>query len=91
MTIKPVFKWFREGFKKWYQPDARTKELLESLATADKETVSCEEVVIVLDHFVEAICQGENVLLFMPLIKQHLEVCPACREQYEKLLQRLQP
>jgi hypothetical protein len=46
---------------------------------------------IVLDHFAESIQRGENVLLLMPLIRQHLDVCPACREQYESLLQALQP
>jgi len=89
--MKSVFDWFRRHFKKWYQPDPDTKHLLESLASADSEQVSCDEVFRVLDQFAEAVQRGENVLLFMPLIKQHLDVCPACREEYETLLQMLQP
>jgi hypothetical protein len=91
MARKPVFEWFKRQFKKWYQPDLRTKALLESLARVDKQTVSCDEVLVVLDQFTEAISRGENVLLLMPLIRQHLDVCPACREKYETLLQKLQP
>ena len=67
------------------------KMKLESLARGDQQEVSCEEVLMVLDRFAEAVRQGENVLLFMPLIKGHLDVCPACREKYETLLMMLQP
>jgi len=64
---------------------------LESLAVSDKQEISCDEVFTVLDQFAEAIHRGENVLIFMPLVRQHLDVCPACREQYEMLLSMLQP
>lgn len=89
--MKSVFDWFRRRFQKWYQPDAGTKKLLGSLARGDPEQVSCDEVFTVLDQFAEAVQRGENVLLFMPLIKQHLDACPSCREEYETLLRMLQP
>ena len=89
--MKSVFTWFRRRFKKWYQPDPMMKTKLESLAREDLQEVSCDEVLMVLDRFAEAVDQGENVLLFMPLIKQHLDMCPACREKYETLLMMLQP
>lgn len=89
--MKSVFDWFRRRFRKWYQPDPDTKKLLESLAIGDSQQISCDEVFIVLDQFAEAVQRGENVLLLMPLVKQHLDVCPACREEYETLLKMLQP
>jgi hypothetical protein len=64
---------------------------LKSLATADANEISCEDVFTVLDQFAEAIARGENALLFMPLVRQHLEICPDCREEYETLLRMLQP
>ena len=67
------------------------QEHLESLAVSDKQGISCDEVFAVLDEFAEAVQRGENVLLFMPLVRQHLDVCPACRDQYEMLLRMLQP
>lgn len=91
MSVKHVFRWFRESFNKWYEPDEGTGVLLKSLAAADQGTISCEDIVMVLHRFEDAIGRGENVLLFMPLIKQHLDVCPACKDEYERLLRKLQP
>ncbi len=97
--MKSVFVWFRRRFpgllaragKKWYQPDAMTMKLLRSLAMTEEHEISCDEVLAVLDQFVEAVKRGENVLLLMPLVRQHLEMCPDCREEYEMLLRMLQP
>lgn len=89
--MKSVFDWFRRRFKKWYRPDTVMKERLESLATSGKQEISCDEVFFVLDQFAEAVQRGENVLLFMPLVRQHLDTCAACREEYETLLRMLQP
>ncbi len=89
--MKSVFDRFKQRFKKWYQPDPGTKELLKSLANPDQPQISCDEVFAVLDQFAEAVHRGENVLLLMPLVRQHLDVCPACREEYETLLRMLQP
>jgi hypothetical protein len=89
--MKSVFDWFKRRFKQWYLPDPATKGMLESLATTSKQEISCDEVFAVLDQFTEAVQRGENVLLFMPLVRQHLDVCPACRDEYEALLSLLQP
>ena len=67
------------------------KARLESLAVSDKKEISCEEVFAVLDQFAEAVHRGENPLLMMPLVRQHLDVCPDCRDEYETLLGMLQP
>ena len=82
---------FRRRFKKWYQPDADMQKILRALAITEEQEISCEDVFAVLDQFVEAVQRGENVLLFMPLVRQHLDICPACREEYETLLKTLQP
>ncbi len=89
--MKSVLGWFKKRFKKWYQPDTTMLERLETLAKSNKQEISCDEVFVVLDQFAEAVHRGENVLLFMPLIRQHLDICPTCREEYETLLRMLQP
>ena len=89
--MKSIFDWFRRRFKKWYQPDPMTLELLRSLARTEEHEISCEDVFAVLDQFVEAVRRGENPLLLMPLVRQHLEMCPDCREEYEALLRMVQP
>lgn len=89
--MRSFFDWFRKRFKKWYQPDAEMVEMLRSLAMTEEQEISCDDVFAVLDEFAEAMQRGENVLLLMPLVRQHLEMCPDCREEYEALLRMLQP
>jgi len=89
--MNSIFRWFGRRFKKWYQPDEGMAIKLKALATVKPNKPSCEEVFAVLDQFAEAVDRGENVLIFMPLVRQHLDVCPGCREEYETLLKVLQP
>jgi hypothetical protein len=84
--MKGIFSLFGRRFRKWYQPDGVVKERLESLARSSPEQISCEDVSWVLDQFANAVHQGENVLLLMSILRQHLDVCPVCRDQYEHIL-----
>jgi hypothetical protein len=89
--IKSIINWLRRRFKKWRRPDAMTVKMLQALAITEEREISCDEVFAVLDQFAEAVLRGENILPFMPLVRQHLEMCPDCREEYETLLRMLQP
>ena len=89
--MKSIFNWFKRRFKKWYQPDAEMVKMLHGLAMTEENEISCDDVFAVLDEFAEAVRRGENVLLLMPLVRQHLDMCPDCREEYEALLNMLQP
>lgn len=91
MMMKSIINWFRGRFKRWYEPDPMMKKLLQSLAMTEKHEISCDDVFAVLDEFVEAVKRGENVLLLMPLVRKHLDMCPDCREEYETLLRMVQP
>lgn len=89
--MKSIFAWFKRRFRKWYQPDAMTMMTLQALAKTEEHEISCDDVFAVLDELVEAVKRGENPLIFMPLVRQHLDMCPDCREEYETLLRMLQP
>jgi len=89
--MKSIFDWFKKRFKKWYQPDSEMVNMLQALAMTEEQEISCDDVFAVLDEFAEAVRRGENVLLLMPLVRQHLDMCPDCREEYEALLRMLQP
>jgi hypothetical protein len=89
--MKSIFKWFGRRFTKWYKPNEVMTIRLKSLATVEPKNIPCEEVFAVLDEFAEAVQRGENVLIFMPLVRQHLDMCPACSDEYETLLKMLQP
>ena len=50
---------------------------------------ACEEVHRLLDQFAEAVMRGEDASRLMPLVQQHLEMCPDCREEFEALIRIL--
>lgn len=89
--MKSIFDWFKRRFTRWYQPDPMMRILIRSLANTEEHEISCDDVFAVLDQFTEAVLRGENPLIFMPLVRQHLDMCPDCREEYETLLRMLQP
>lgn len=71
--------------------DPALLKMVQMIAGTGENEIACDQVYAVLDQFVEAAQRGENVLTFMPLVRQHLEMCPDCREEYETLLRMLQP
>jgi len=59
--------------------------LVQMLQRTEEIELSCDEVFAMLDEYAEMASKGEDVGHLMPLIKQHLEMCPDCREEYEAL------
>lgn len=58
-------------------------------ATRDQE-LDCGHCHDELDLFIELEISGKPASEAMPLVKDHLDRCPACREEYEVLLEALQ-
>ena len=71
-----------EGFEHWLRNVIRTE---------DRE-ISCSECFDLVSHFVEVELSGKSASAEMPHVRQHLDQCTACREEYEALrdLQRLE-
>jgi hypothetical protein len=59
---------------------------LRVLETLDKEEVTCDELYGKLDEYVEREAHVHDAARIMPLIREHLDVCPECCEEYEALL-----
>ena len=76
MTVK------RNRFERWLRTIFHTQD----------EEISCSECFDLLSHFVEVELSGEDAASQMPALKQHLDQCSACREEYETLrdLQQLE-
>ena len=72
----------RNRFRRWLQNIHKTEE----------KEISCSECFDSVSRFVELESSGEDPGLEMPQVKQHLDQCPACREEYETLrdLRRLE-
>ena len=54
------------------------------LGPAEPE-VGCDECFDQLDRFVELEVAGPDVDAALPGLREHLEGCPACREEHESL------
>ena len=59
---------------------------LRVLENVDKEEITCDELYGKLDEYVEREAGVHDAALIMPLIREHLDVCSACCEEYEALL-----
>lgn len=69
---------------------AQITNLLDKLARTKTHEISCNDVGAALTEFAEIHQRGEDVNHLMPLVHQHLEMCPDCREEYEALTAALE-
>jgi len=69
--------------------DILKKMLRAVIMTKDRE-VGCGECYEKLDRFIEMKLEGRSPEQAMPLVKEHLDRCQDCREEYEALLDALQ-
>ena len=70
----------------------RFERWVQNIYHTQAEEISCSECFDLVSHFVELESSGEDALAKMPQVKQHLDQCQACRDEYETLrdLQRLE-
>jgi hypothetical protein len=59
---------------------------LRLLEEEEKEEITCDELYDKLDEYVEREVGVHDAARIMPLIREHLDVCPGCCEEYEALL-----
>jgi hypothetical protein len=64
--------------------------MMHRLVTTDEEDLSCDEVFALVDEYAEASQRGEDVASLKPLIRQHLDLCHECDEEYQALLRILE-
>jgi hypothetical protein len=66
--------------------DVMVAQLIRSLANSDEDELSCNEVYDLLDQYAESHLRGEDAEKLMPLLKEHLDVCHECCDEYDALL-----
>ncbi len=71
-------------------PIERLKAMVRGVARTQEIEYTCDDAYRLLDEFTEAIAQGKDISKLMPLVQQHLEMCPDCREEFEALLRIVQ-
>jgi hypothetical protein len=67
--------------------DHTTHALIARMLGPDGHEVSCEECFELLDRYVELELRGAEADARLPGMREHLEGCPACREDHDSLLE----
>ena len=70
--------------------DAAVENLVRRLQITHEGELSCDEVFALVDEYAEADLRGEDVASLKPLIRQHLDMCRECEEEYQALLSVLE-
>lgn len=66
------------------------QQVLQAVIQTEPEEIGCKECFAELDRFVELMRAGKPAEEIMPLVKEHLERCGDCREEYRALRVALQ-
>ena len=71
---------------------SRFETWLRNIFETHAEEISCTECFELVSRFVELEISGQDAAAEMPHLKQHLNQCRACRDEYETLrdLRRLE-
>jgi len=87
MNIRNLIKRIRSSLH--LQKELPTEAVLGFLRILEgvrEEEISCSEIYARLDEYVEREVSKKDAAQLMPLIREHLDICPECCEEYEALL-----
>jgi len=87
MNLRNLIQKIRNGISPQEQlSNQEVLGFLRVLETVDKEEITCDELYSKLDQYVELEVDKKDAAHVMPLMREHLDVCPECCEEYETLL-----
>jgi len=87
MNLKELIQRLRKSINPQEQlpNEAVVLGFLRVLEATDDEELSCDEIYEKLDEYVEREVDKKDAAHIMPLIREHLDLCPDCCEEYETL------
>ena len=65
------------------------KELLRMLSLTKSRELTCDECLMRMAEFAECNLQAKSITESLSMMKDHLELCRECQEEYEALLAAL--
>ncbi len=87
MNIKSLLQRIQHSFKPQEElQDEAVLKFLHILENARAEEMSCGDLYAHLDEFVEREINSKDAEKIAPLIREHLDMCSECCEEYEALL-----
>jgi hypothetical protein len=91
MIIKNIIQQIKNNFEPNREiQDEVVLKFLQVLENVRNEEMSCEEMYAQLDEFVEHELNSHNAAKIMPLIQEHIDMCPECCDEYQALLDVLE-
>ena len=91
MIIKNIIKQIKGNFGPNQEiRDEVVLKFLQVLENVRNEEMSCEEMYAQLDEFVEHEVNSHAAAKIMPLIQEHIDMCPECCDEYQALLDVLE-
>jgi hypothetical protein len=87
MKIRAIIQKIKSSFNhKEELPNEAVLGFLRVLESVREEDVPCDEIYARIDEYVEREVDGKDAAQLMPLIREHLDICSECCEEYEALL-----
>jgi hypothetical protein len=91
MNIRAIIQKIRSSFNHREElPNETVLGFLRVLESVREEDVPCDEVYAKIDEYVEREVDQKDAAQLMPLVREHLDICSECCEEYEALLDVLE-
>ena len=91
MNIRAIIQKIKKSFHHDEElPNEAVLGFLQVLENVQEEGCSCDEVFTRIDEYVEREVDKRDAEELMPLVREHLDLCPDCCEEYEALLDVLE-
>ena len=91
MNIRAIIQKIRSSFNHREElPNKAVLGFLRVLESVREEECSCDEIYTKIDEYVEREVDKKDAAQLMPLIREHLDLCPECCEEYEALMHILE-
>jgi hypothetical protein len=91
MNLRAIIQKIKSSFNHHEEPsNAAVLGFLHVLESVREEECSCDEIYTKIDEYVEREVDKKDAAELMPLVREHLDLCPECCEEYEALLDVLE-
>jgi hypothetical protein len=91
MNLRAIIRKIKNSFNHQEElPNEAVLGFLRVLESVPEEEATCEEVYLKIDEYVERQVDQHDAARLMPVIRDHLDLCSECCEEYEALLDILE-
>lgn len=91
MNLRAIIQKIRSSFNHRQEvPNEAVLGFLRVLESVRKEECSCDEIYTKIDEYVEREVDKKDAAQLMPLIREHLDLCQECCEEYDALMHILE-